>query len=517
MKIIIPMAGQSRRFNEKGFNGHKALLNTGNKKMIEHVVEMFSDDDEFYFIINEKHSLDIKDIKSFLINLKPKTNVEVIKQHEKGPVYSTLLIDNIKDDSEIIITYCDFTLAWDYEAFKRSLYGVDGSIVSFKGFHPASFGETLYAYIKVKDQTFLELREKRNFTDDRTKEEASAGIYYFKSWGLYKKYAKKALKYKDKILSETYVSLLYNHMKKDKLLINTFLANKFICLGTPSDYLQFQYWWKVFKKFKDIKYQEIVRPNSTIMIPAAGKGSRFKQIGYRTPKPFIKVNGKPMIQRALESLPKSEKVLFLSLQKTVEKHDLNKKFMKFHSNLKNIEVKKVTSGQASTCLIAKDFLNPNSELFISSCDYEHIYDESEWNKILEDKTIDAAIWTYRLGSGLIKNPKAFAYCELFSNQNIVSRVVEKETISNDPGSDPLVVGTFWFRKSKDMIFAAEEMIKKDIKVNNEFYIGTSINELINLGKKIVIFDVLSWVSFGDPFELDVYDYWKDYFDNDYEC
>ena len=118
---------------------------------------------------------------------------------------------------------------------------------------------------------------------------------------------------------------------------------------------------------------------------------------------------------------------------------------------------------------------------------------------------------------MIKNPKAFAYCELFSNQNIVSRVVEKETISNDPGSDPLVVGTFWFRKSKDMIFAAEEMIKKDIKVNNEFYIGTSINELINLGKKIVIFDVLSWVSFGDPFELDVYDYWKDYFDNDYEC
>ena len=39
-----------------------------------------------------------------------------------------------------------------------------------------------------------------------------------------------------------------------------------------------------------------------IVIPMAGKGSRFAKSGYEKPKPFIDVNGKPMIVRVLENL-----------------------------------------------------------------------------------------------------------------------------------------------------------------------------------------------------------------------
>ena len=34
-----------------------------------------------------------------------------------------------------------------------------------------------------------------------------------------------------------------------------------------------------------------------IVIPMAGLGSRFSKAGYEKPKPFIDVNGKPMIHR----------------------------------------------------------------------------------------------------------------------------------------------------------------------------------------------------------------------------
>ena len=41
MNVIIPMAGSSSRFFEAGYKVSKALLPVGNRKMIEHVVNMF--------------------------------------------------------------------------------------------------------------------------------------------------------------------------------------------------------------------------------------------------------------------------------------------------------------------------------------------------------------------------------------------------------------------------------------------------------------------------------------------
>ena len=39
-----------------------------------------------------------------------------------------------------------------------------------------------------------------------------------------------------------------------------------------------------------------------ILIPMAGAGSRFKENGYKLPKPLIDVNGKPMIQHVVENI-----------------------------------------------------------------------------------------------------------------------------------------------------------------------------------------------------------------------
>ena len=60
---------------------------------------------------------------------------------------------------------------------------------------------------------------------------------------------------------------------------------------------------------------------------------------------------------------------------------------------------------------------------------------------------------------------------------------------------------------------AEDCIKNDITVNNEHYVGNSINYLIKNNKKVVIFDIDQWVSLGDPFELNIYNYWEEYFND----
>jgi hypothetical protein len=138
------------------------------------------------------------------------------------------------------------------------------------------------------------------------------------------------------------------------------------------------------------------------------------------------------------------------------------------------------------------------------------FDHAEWASIGEDPSIDGAIWTTRLRGLPIKAPEAFAYC-IADEKGRIHRVVEKQTISDEPNLDPLVIGTFWFRRAADFKIAATHLIENDITVNGEHYVGTSINRLLEQGKKFVIFDVNQWVTFGDPFELEVLEYWREYF------
>jgi dTDP-glucose pyrophosphorylase len=122
-----------------------------------------------------------------------------------------------------------------------------------------------------------------------------------------------------------------------------------------------------------------------------------------------------------------------------------------------------------------------------------------------------------MGSMLTKNPNAFAYCKTEKNSSIISKIVEKNTISDAPQNDPLLVGTFWFRNSNDFIYSANTAIKNNVAINGEHYIGNSLNTLIDEGKKIVIFDIEQWISLGDPFELEVYYYWEEHFFNKYKA
>ena len=91
---------------------------------------------------------------------------------------------------------------------------------------------------------------------------------------------------------------------------------------------------------------------------------------------------------------------------------------------------------------------------------------------------------------------------------MVVEVVEKQTISDQPRYDPAVVGSFYFARGKDFVRGAESMIAADCRVNGEFYVGTSINQLIRQGLTVRTFPVEKFLSFGDPLELRVFQAWK---------
>ncbi|HLD76657.1 MAG TPA: hypothetical protein VI861_00840, partial [Rickettsiales bacterium] len=481
--------------------------------MIQHVVNMFGAEDNFHFVLNSQQIKEFPQIEKILRSVAIKVDLVIIEPHEFGPTHSAMQVKNISDDDELIISYCDFFVDWNYNNFKRQVYGYDGAIPSFRGFHPASFGNTYYAYMRVNENDeMLELREKKSFTEKRHEEFASAGIYYFKNWKIFKKYAEKIHQTGFENIKEGYVSLLFNPMVHDGLRIKITEIEHFICFGTPEDLVQYNFWSKYFSA---ANYNSVLPKNNRQqinLIPLAGKGSRFKEYGYKAGKPLITVRHRPMIIAASESFPAADQWIFLPRADDLKKHPIENTLRNKFPDCKIIPVDSDTSGQAATCLLATKEIDLQASLFIASCDYETRFDEKKWNEIIADESISAAIWTYRMGSNLIKNPKAFAYCDVKKNSNEIIKIVEKDTISDNPWQDPLVVGTFWFREAKDFIFSATEAIKNNITVNGEHYVANSMNILLQQGKKIVIFDIEQWISFGDPFELQIFYYWQDFFE-----
>jgi NDP-sugar pyrophosphorylase family protein len=312
-------------------------------------------------------------------------------------------------------------------------------------------------------------------------------------------------------LKEGYVTLLFNQMVEEGLRVRVVPVERFICWGTPEDLEQYRFWSRYFQVLPASPVKPQNNREQINLIPLAGKGGRFRDYGYRVGKPLIMVRGAPMALSSCKSFPAADKWVFLARGEDLARHPLEKALRSFAPESEVIPVDHDTSGQAATCLLAKSHLSDEASLLITSCDYETLYNAAAWQKLISDESIDAVVWTYRMKSALAKNFQAFAYCQTDKGGTQVSRIVEKKTISETPWLDPLVVGTFWFRRAADFVWCAENAIARNITVNNEHYVGTSMNLLIEQGKKIVIFDIEQWVSFGDPFELNVLNYWEDYF------
>ena len=508
MKVVIPAAGGSKRFQARGYSLPKFMLELDGRTMLQHTISMFDPEDEFFIIISKDHALEFPNIPEQIQKYAKNCKVVCVDAHETGPVESILRAElNFLPTEPVLISYCDFYVSWDYTRFLTDSNGAAGAIPAFVGFHPASFGATSYCYLQVANKFLTALSEKKSFTANRHDEPASAGIYYFAKWSVFQKYAAELIANTElwQGLSELYVSVLFSAMLKDQLTIFVPLVERFICWGTPEDFEQYLYWSEYFHGKKQLLQPRMPGSN---LIPLAGNGERFQKAGYTESKAFIEVSKTPMLKKACDSFPDSNNWVFVMQEKDFKNYPVADIFK--NNSLKLLPLTEPTSGQAVTCLKAEHLVPADQPLFIASCDYETIYDSALWKKYSEANDCDGIIWTFKLKNLPVRNYSAFAYCRVDDN-GFVTEVVEKKTLSGTPGQDQMLVGTFWFREASLFFSMTRRMLSENLTVNGEHCIGNAINLLLQNGKKFKTFEIKQWISFGDPFELKIYNYWESFF------
>lgn len=210
-----------------------------------------------------------------------------------------------------------------------------------------------------------------------------------------------------------------------------------------------------------------------VLIPMAGAGTRFKQAGYELPKPLIDVMGKPMIEWVVESLKPlerqsgtEEEYIFIVQKEHYQKYDIKNVLKSLKPICQIIQIDGLSDGSASTTLFAEKYVDPHGYLIMANSDQFFTLNESD-------------DWFFR------KQLTKYGGCTLlFPAQDIkwsyasIDRDKIIEVAAKNPISSLALCGIYGWGMSRDYFSSAKQMIRKNLRVNNEFYICPVYNEYI---------------------------------------
>lgn len=232
-----------------------------------------------------------------------------------------------------------------------------------------------------------------------------------------------------------------------------------------------------------------------IVIPMAGAGSRFAKDGYKNPKPFIDVLGKPMIFHIIDniSIP-GAKYIFICQQEHLKNfgsefvNEIKKRT--FIKDYQIISVDGLTEGAACTVLISKPYINSNDEMLIVNSDQLVGFDDINKSLLFFEKNnADGGILCF------FNKSSKWSYVDI-NDRRQINRVVEKQVIS-----DHATVGIYYFKHGREFVENAEQMIKKNDRVNNEFYVCPVYNHLLLREKIILPYFINEMYGLGTPEDL----------------
>jgi dTDP-glucose pyrophosphorylase len=231
--IIIPMAGEGKRFKEAGFNSCKYKLTAGGKSIFEWALlsfESFFDIAHFVFVVRENDNNFIQEKCTGLgIN---DYRIESLSEKTDGQAVTVLKgIRCLNQEEPIFIFNIDTHL-------KKGSF-VPGEISGkYKGWlllFKAPGTHWSFARINPQGQV-LEVAEKKRISDY-----ASVGLYYFSSAHVFKRAMTAHSKQVKARYGEKYVIPLYNYLLKKKYFVGSRVIpyESVIPLGTPEEVLRF--------------------------------------------------------------------------------------------------------------------------------------------------------------------------------------------------------------------------------------------------------------------------------------
>lgn len=497
-QVIITLGGTGKRFADAGYDLPKYMLPASifnpDYKVIDMVSDMYRGMRKIY-LCNENH-IDLYDLNNILDD--GMSTIVPVKPG-KGPGDAILQAsNNISLDCHTFVQYCDTFQPWNIDDMKSIVERntMDAAVIVTDEKCPSVFDNTLYGRVKVIGNRVIDIMEK---APAEYSEFLGCGTFYFKDGETLLRYINvqdqnKARYY---LNGESYINCTIKAMLDDCSTVMAINVNRYLNLGVPRDYEEYMYWQKTVY---DLDANHSIIENSTLIMPAAGLGSRFKA-DFKEPKPLIPMkSGNMMYQDAIRySFPSNNVVIVTS--KDLDFYEQFKNAAKEHTF---IGLEKITEGQAITIKEGLSCVG-DGPVIINSCDQGILYDEDQFIEAYSDA--DVVICGLKNYMPAISKPESFSW--IVNDGNEVKKITSKKCES-DPKDSHVFISCLIYKNKDILERSINSLIERNGKTNGEFYIDESINDSIRLGYSVKLLPIISYVNWGTPEELHMFNWWNDF-------
>jgi len=252
-----------------------------------------------------------------------------------------------------------------------------------------------------------------------------------------------------------------------------------------------------------------------LLVTMAGRGQRFKDVGYAEPKPFVNVLGRPIIQRLLDLFPIDWPSVFVFNNVDYQqKHfdqvrDYRKahEFVNSHVQLTTIGVN--TSGPMKTVMAGVELIPDQAPVMVTYCDYGMVWNAQDFLNFTKHNDSDVVFISYKGFHAHYLSPNMYCYTKTDGIR--VLDIKEKESFSSNREDDYASTGAYYFKSAALLKQALAEQNIQGLNWNGEYFTSLAVKALMNVRQdlKIHVYEINKFFQWGTPEDLKAFEYWAE--------
>ena len=248
-----------------------------------------------------------------------------------------------------------------------------------------------------------------------------------------------------------------------------------------------------------------------IIIPMAGSGARFVHAGYKTIKPLIKVDGKPMIEHVVGMFPGERDFLFICAQNHLAETPLRSVLEHLAPEAAILGIAPHKLGPVHTALAARDFIKDHEPVILNYCDFSVYWDYAHFKHRMEALGCAGWVTAYRGFHPHSLGTTLYAYIREW--ENTLLEIQEKRSFTGQRMNEYASAGTYYFRSGALLKHYFERAVERGLQTNGEYYASMPFNLLVEDGLPVHVYELDHFLQWGTPEDLREYQAWSDYFAN----
>ena len=250
MDVIVPMAGEGKRFQHEGYTLPKPLIKIDEFPMFIQAARAIPEGNKYIFVVR-KELAERKDIKESISGEFKSAQIIEVDYLTEGQACTVLLAEKAIDpDKPLMIGACDNGMVYDFKKFDEMISpgsGVDAMIFTFRNNPTVKRNPKMYGWVLVRgDSRVLKVSVKIPISDNPVRDHAVVGSFWFRKGRYFIDNVKEMIKANDRINNEFYIDNCMNYLVKNNLNVHVFELEKYICWGTPNDLKTYEYWNRYF-------------------------------------------------------------------------------------------------------------------------------------------------------------------------------------------------------------------------------------------------------------------------------